>query len=149
MKSMVGACLPELAHRLARRLSKIMGHRSRYSSFGEDAPTSRQGEQLLRNYLYARAKVDAIECFNELRFRIAGSPGRLVVRCHDKFHDKTPTRAVLVRSPYGILHPSSSTAAACTFVPPSSPSLLSLGAHPITAPALISPGYTSFCLTYC
>ena len=96
LKKKFGICMPELGHKLALRACKIMGEPSRFDKLARNCETEE-----LREFLEEEAGISTLDTFKQLRWKIAGHPGKLSLRTHEIFHGKTPSRGVVVRSPFG------------------------------------------------
>jgi hypothetical protein len=75
--------------RLAVRLASMLGKATEFQS------CSHQKSFLL-------AEVKKIQLFRELRFTIKDHHGKVSVRTHWTYHHRRPSRAVMVRSSYGM-----------------------------------------------
>jgi len=74
---------------LALRVASLMGY----------SPEMTQHLERVKRLL--TRKVLKIQIWHELKFSIQNNPGKLSVRTLEVFHGKRPSRAVMVRSPFG------------------------------------------------
>ena len=99
MKLLYGECYHDLVFKLALRVAKLRGEKSRFDS---ESLTHEKDDEDVRCYLEEDCELEELTVSKQLNFVIDGNPGKVVVRTHEAFHKLEPCRAVMVRSPHGM-----------------------------------------------